>query len=232
MAENKNAVVYCEPVMWNDSNIRLSPVLINNEPHFVAVEVCNLLDLKNPSKALLSLDDDEKLMSVITTSGQGRQMWLVNESGFYHLVLISRKPQAIAIRKWVTSEVLPSIRKMGKYKLSAKFRPYVGGYLDLHSEPYDTRFFGGMTVRVVEYKNVEWYSIADILRGMQVGTCTSQAAKMLSKTNTHLVCKILIFGNPHPAWFTTANGLRLLISGSRKLRTRGITLQLQKGGEL
>lgn len=120
MTTNKNAdaVTYCEPVVWNDSDITLSPVLINNNPYFIAVEVCKLLDLSNPTKSLNGLDEDEKLTYPIVRAGQQRVVNLVNESGFYHLIFLSRKPQAAAIRKWVTSEVLPALRRTGRYEVS------------------------------------------------------------------------------------------------------------------
>ncbi|HAW63845.1 MAG TPA: hypothetical protein DCW71_00730 [Alistipes sp.] len=117
--KSEKAVLCCEPVVWNDSNIRLTPVLINSEPYFVAVEVCKLLDLSNPTDRLKSLDDDEKLIYPIDRAGQQRLVNLVNESGFYHLIFLSRKPQAAAIRKWVTSDVLPALRRTGLYELSS-----------------------------------------------------------------------------------------------------------------
>lgn len=118
MLTNKNAdaVTYCKPVVWNDSDITLSPVVIDNKPYFIAVEVCKLLDLSNPTDRLKSLDDDEKLTYPINRAGQQRIVNLVNESGFYHLIFLSRKPQAAAIRKWVTSEVLPTLRRTGRYE--------------------------------------------------------------------------------------------------------------------
>ena len=115
--KQENAVIYCEPVTWNDSDINLSPVLINNEPCFVAVEVCQALDLTNPTDRLKSLDDDEKLTYVLDRSGQNRLVNLVNESGLYHLIFISRKPTAAKFRQWITKEVIPSIRKTGRYEL-------------------------------------------------------------------------------------------------------------------
>ena len=115
--KNADAVTYCEPVVWNDSDITLSPVVINNNPYFIAVEVCKLLDLSNPTDRLKSLDDDEKLTYPIDRAGQQRVVNLVNESGFYHLIFLSRKPQAAAIRKWVTSEVLPALRRTGRYEV-------------------------------------------------------------------------------------------------------------------
>lgn len=98
----------------------LSPVLINKEPHFVAVEVCEALDLSNATDRLKALDDDEKLTYVLDRAGQKRMVNLVNESGLYHLIFISRKAEARVFRKWVTNEVLPSIRKTGCYGIAPR----------------------------------------------------------------------------------------------------------------
>ena len=115
LQKEEKAVVYCEPIKNDDMGLCLSPVLINKEPHFVAVEVCEALDLSNATDRLKALDDDEKLTYVLDRAGQKRMVNLVNESGFYHLIFISRKAEARVIRKWVTNEVLPSIRKTGRY---------------------------------------------------------------------------------------------------------------------
>ena len=162
-------------------------------------------------------------------------MWLVNESGLYNLIFQSRKAEAKAFRKWVTAEVLPTIRKTGRYELAPartrhERRTFGGDVLDLRCEPYNTKWLGTTTVRVVEHDDVEWYSVADINRAMQVGTDAVQSARMLRDANPAIVCKIFIFGNTHPAWFTTITGLRLLVSGSRKLKSRSRMLQLQEGG--
>ena len=121
MAENKDAVVYCEQIRRDDIKVVLSPVLINNVPHFVAVEVCEALDLSNPTDRLKSLDDDEKLTYVLDRAGQKCMVNLVTGSGLYHLIFISRKAEARVFRKWVTNEVLPSIRKTGRYGMGCTF---------------------------------------------------------------------------------------------------------------
>ena len=82
---------------------------------FVATDVCKLLGLSNTSETLRSLDEDEKLTSVILRSGQKRKTNLINESGLYALIFRSRKDFAQIFRKWVTKEVIPSIRKKGFY---------------------------------------------------------------------------------------------------------------------
>ena len=89
--------------------------IINDVPWFLAQDVCDILGLGNNREAVRKLDDDEKLTSVVMTSGQGRNMNFVNESGLYNLIFQSRKPEAKAFRKLVTDVILPSIRKFGFY---------------------------------------------------------------------------------------------------------------------
>jgi hypothetical protein len=90
--------------------------LIGEEPHFFAKDVCTALGITNYRDAVASLDKDESFVSVEPTrSGVKRHQILVNESGLYGLIFQSRKKEARVFRKWVTSEVLPSIRKNGNY---------------------------------------------------------------------------------------------------------------------
>lgn len=108
--------------------------LINSEPWFLAKDVCNILDLENVTKALYTLDEDEKLTLPVDRSGQVRNMNFINESGLYNLIFQSRKPEAKKFRKWVTNEVLPSIRKTGKYGAAAMPQRMLnspGGILDM-----------------------------------------------------------------------------------------------------
>lgn len=90
-------------------------VLKDGETWFVAADVCTVLELINPTKAVLRLDEDEKGLISIQGAGGVQKVNAVSESGLYALVLTSRKPQARAFRRWVTSEVLPSIRATGRY---------------------------------------------------------------------------------------------------------------------
>jgi hypothetical protein len=100
-----------------DSENTIHVELINGIPHFLAKDVCKALGIVNDRDALTNLDDDEKLMSVLPTSGHRRKMNFVNESGLYHLIFQSRKKSAQLFRKWVTTEVLPSIRLTGSYTI-------------------------------------------------------------------------------------------------------------------
>lgn len=93
---------------------------IDGEPWFVAADVCNALDIGNPSQAISKLDDDEKV-TLTTNEGHsgklgGAQMLnVISEAGLYSLVLKSRKPEAKAFKRWITHDVIPSIRKNGGY---------------------------------------------------------------------------------------------------------------------
>ena len=92
-------------------------VMIGNMPWFVAKDVCEVLELSDVSMSVAKLDDDEKLVQKLFVSGQNRDMIIVNESGLYTLIMRSNKPEAWSFRKWVTSEVLPSIRATGQYTM-------------------------------------------------------------------------------------------------------------------
>ena len=111
-------------VFYNeDTNVNIRIEKVNGEPWFVAKDICNALELSDVSMTVKRLDDDEKLIQTTLVSGQGREMWFVNESGLYSLIFQSRKPEAKAFRKWVTNVVLPSIRRTGLY--SSASRPYI-----------------------------------------------------------------------------------------------------------
>lgn len=96
-------------------NVRV--VMKDGEPWFVAVDVCKALDIKDTSMALTRLDEDEKGTSSIGTLGGNQEVLTVNEPGLYTLVLGSRKPEAKKFKRWITHEVIPSIRKTGSYSL-------------------------------------------------------------------------------------------------------------------
>ena len=87
----------------------------NNEPWFVAIDVCNALDLKNPTVSVGRLDEDER-----TKFNLGRQGMtnIVSEYGLYNLILASRKKEAKKFKRWITHEVIPTIRKHGAYMSS------------------------------------------------------------------------------------------------------------------
>ena len=98
------------PFTYGDATIRTAT--INNEPWFVAKDVCDALEISNPTDALKRLDDDERARFNLGRQGEAN---IVNEPGLYSLILASRKPEAKAFKRWITHEVLPAIRRDGGY---------------------------------------------------------------------------------------------------------------------
>lgn len=99
---------------YQDNEVRT--VEINGEPWFVLKDVCSVLGLGSAHKVADRLDEDERNQIPLTDSlGREQETTIVNESGLYNVILRSDKPEAKPFRKWVTSEVLPSIRKTGSY---------------------------------------------------------------------------------------------------------------------
>ncbi|WP_304459252.1 Bro-N domain-containing protein [Alicyclobacillus sendaiensis] len=90
-------------------------VLIDGEPWWVAKDVCNALGHTNSRVALERLDDDEKGVSTVYTPGGPQQMAIINEAGLYRLIFTSRVDEAERFKRWVSHEVLPSIRRTGMY---------------------------------------------------------------------------------------------------------------------
>lgn len=94
---------------FRDSRIRT--ISIDGKPWFVNLDICEVLELKNPHDALLRLGVREKGKARLMTPGGVQETSIVNESGLYCLGFTSRKPEAEAFREWVTEEVLPSLRR-------------------------------------------------------------------------------------------------------------------------
>lgn len=110
-----------EVQVWNYEGAEVRTVQIDGEPWFVLTDVCRELEISNSRMAADRLENDELMSVKLTSGGQRREMTIINESGLYTVILRSDKPQAKPFRKWVTSEVLPSIRKHGSYSVQSQF---------------------------------------------------------------------------------------------------------------
>jgi anti-repressor protein len=97
----------------------------DGDPWFVAKDVCECLELGNPRSSLALLDEDEKGVHSVDTPGGKQEMTIVSEPGLYSLILRSRKPEAKAFKRWVTHDILPSIRKTGGYGVAALPQTYI-----------------------------------------------------------------------------------------------------------
>lgn len=202
-------------------------LLLENEPWIVAKDICDILDLSNSNKAIASLDNDEKAdvtISYTSSNGttQNRKVKAVNESGFYKLIFKSTKPEAKIFQKWVTSEVLPAIRKQGFFGSIKKDT----NFIDARSTPYAKVLINDIEVRIIVIDEIEYYSMNDYHVAINSRTSSNQTAKKLNAIEP-LASKIWLYGNTHPAWFATLKGLQLIASGSRVFKsTNQLTLSL------
>lgn len=122
MANNSTAVPSVIPFSFGQQQVRT--LLIDDQPWFVAADVCASLAIANTSLAVNGradretdgLDEDEKGIATVNTPSGDQEMLVVNESGLYALIFKSRKAEAKRFKKWVTAEVLPAIRKHGRYE--------------------------------------------------------------------------------------------------------------------
>lgn len=104
--------------LFNFENHEVRSLLINSEPWFIGKDVAETLGYTDTNQAIRKhVDDEDKLSRRFDGSGQGREMVIINESGLYCLVLSSKLPSAKKFKRWVTSEVLPALRKTGQYQV-------------------------------------------------------------------------------------------------------------------
>ena len=129
--ENKMQVFSSEQF----GNVRA--IMRDGEPWFVAADVCKALEIGNPSQAIARLEDDEKMNTLISNEGNQRgnpNMTVVNESGLYALIFGSRKPEAKVFKRWVTHEVLPTIRRTGGYVQQDREEEFIERYFPAFSD--------------------------------------------------------------------------------------------------
>lgn len=109
------------PQIFNFEHNEVRTILVNDEPYFVGKDVAEILGYERADNAIRNhVDDEDKLTHQISASGQNRNMTIINESGLYSLILKSKLPSAKKFKRWVTSEVLPTIRKHGAYLTDEK----------------------------------------------------------------------------------------------------------------
>ena len=105
-------------IFKNEEFGEVRTILINNEPYFVGKDVAKILGYSNPRKALIDhVDSEDKGVTKCDTLGGMQELTVINESGLYSLILSSKLPNAKKFKHWVTSEVLPAIRKHGMYAI-------------------------------------------------------------------------------------------------------------------
>lgn len=110
-----------QPQIFEFEKQEVRTLSVNDEPYFVGKDIASILGYERPDNAIRNhVDLEDKLTHQISASGQLRNMAIINESGLYSLILSSKLPNAKKFKRWVTSEVLPTIRKQGAYLTDKK----------------------------------------------------------------------------------------------------------------
>ena len=105
------------PAVFTFRSINVRAITISGEPWFVASDVAKAMSFRDSANMVRILDEDEKGTHAVSTPSGTQMMTVISESGLFHAALKSRKPEAATFRKWVTSEVLPAIRRTGRYQI-------------------------------------------------------------------------------------------------------------------
>ena len=151
-------------IFKNEQFGEIRSVIKNNEIMFVAADVCKALDLSNPSKAVSRLDDDERANLKLGRQGNTN---VINEYGLYNLVLASRKPEAKAFKRWITHEVIPSIRKTGGYNVSLLKEKEIEARLNNSRARIASEFRKiAEKTDIPEYKHICLQKAAEVLSGV------------------------------------------------------------------
>ena len=156
---------------------------------FVGKDVAEALGYSNPSNAVIShVDDEDKLRTQIKYAGQNREVSIINESGLYSLVLSSKLPKAKAFKRWITSEVIPSIRKTGSYSKPSK-QPTTqqaqrakAMLLNAQSRQCKLWLRLAETTDLPDYKHICQQKAAEVLAGSPVLPMQKAEKKTLSAT--------------------------------------------------
>lgn len=189
--------------------------LINDEPWFVAKDVCKVLGITWSGHTLDQIPNDWKGSVSFTTPGGNQQLVSISEAGLYKLAFrCNSSEKADKFTNWVAGEVLPRIRKTGGYRVSGRRRD---DYLDWRDRPYRRVSYRNGDVRVVEEGDERWYSVNDLLRCLGSRTESTQCVRRLNRRGD-LARKILLYGMTHPGWFANTLGSELLTCGSLKGR--------------
>lgn len=167
------------------NSLQVRTIEKDGEPWFVLKDVCDILGLGTPARVAERLDDDEvSLTHLVDSLGRKQEMTVISESGLYNVILRSDKPEAKPFRKWVTSEVLPAIRKTGSYKAPKAEKPSKA--LEIKEMNAKVRLsnqflkLSKVETLSTEYKNILAAKAAEVLTGTQIIPLPKAEQKMYS----------------------------------------------------
>ncbi|PCK22753.1 phage antirepressor Ant [Bacillus pumilus] len=174
--------------IFNYQNHDVRTVIQDGQPWFVAKDVCDVLEIGNPSQALSRLENDEK-NTIILNEGIGNpNKTIVNEPGLYTLILGSRKPEAKQFKRWITHDVIPTIRKTGGYVANDDL--FIQTYLPQADE--QTKHFFKATLQTMKEQSKQIEAMkpkalfADAVETSESSVLVGELAKLLQQNNVQI----------------------------------------------
>lgn len=174
--------------VFNYQNHQIRTAVKEGEPWFVAKDVCSVLEIKNNRDALARLDEDEKGVVLTDTLGGTQELTAVNEPGLYTLILGSRKPVAKQFKRWITHEVIPTIRKTGGYVANDDL--FLQTYLSHADE--QTKLLFKTTLQTLEKQNKQIETMkpkalfADAVETSESSVLVGELAKILQQNGVKI----------------------------------------------
>lgn len=174
--------------VFNYQDQQVRTVVKDNEPWFVAKDVCSVLEIKNNRDALARLDEDEKGVVLTDTLGGTQELTAVNEPGLYSLILGSRKPEAKQFKRWITHEVIPTIRKTGGYVANDDL--FIQTYLPQADEQTKQLFKVTLHTMKEQSKQIETMKpkalFADAVEASESSVLVGELAKILKQNGVEI----------------------------------------------
>ncbi|BAK21873.1 phage repressor protein/antirepressor Ant [Melissococcus plutonius] len=172
--------------IFNFEQNEVRTILVNDEPYFIGKDVAKILGYERTDNAVRKhVEDEDRLMHQISASGQNRNMIFINESGLYSLILSSKMPNAKKFKRWVTSEVLPSIRKNGMYMTDQKAYDVVtnpNSLADLLQQASDQLKQKDLTIQELKPKAL----FADSVSASHTSILVGELAKLLKQNGVDM----------------------------------------------
>ena len=189
MPEGKEKILNQLEIFKNREFGEIRTVTVDGEPWFVAKDIAEILQYTNTQKAIRDhVDEEDKLTERIVLSGQNREVICINESGLYSLILSSKMPGAKRFKRWVTSEVLPQIRRTGTYQKPLTPQEMMRvqlGMIDGHEERI-THLENTMTIdyeQQQELKKTVNKRVIEVLGGKKALAYKEMSKKVFSECN-------------------------------------------------
>lgn len=171
--------------LFNFENQQVRTLKLNDEPYFVGKDVANILGYSNTRDALSRyVDSEDKGVAKLDTLGGKQNQTVINESGLYSLILSSKMPNAKKFKHWVTSEVLPAIRKHGAYMTDQKAFDVVhnkNGLADLLQQAADQLKQKDIQIEEMKPKAM----LADAITASETSILVGEMAKILKKNGVN-----------------------------------------------